>query len=88
MIFNDKNQLNQALPALGRIIALDVGTKRIGIAICDDTRIIATPKLVLNRESNEKDFAKILAIINETKAIALVVGYPINMDGLESQKHS
>ncbi len=64
----------------GRIIALDVGTKRIGVAICDDQRIIPTPKTIISRQSNLKDFAKILQILQETNAIAIVIGLPLNQD--------
>jgi putative Holliday junction resolvase len=85
MIFSDKDQLNQALPLKGRLIALDVGSKRIGLAICDETRFIATPKLVLHRMSNEKDFAKIKEIIDENKVVGIVVGLPLNMDESESE---
>lgn len=62
-------------------MAIDVGSKRLGIAKSDETRMIATPKLIINRQSNLKDFAKIKELINEFQAKALVIGYPINMDG-------
>ncbi len=79
-IFSNKLQLNQVIPSLGRIMALDVGQKRIGIATCDETRTIATPRLILNRQSNIKDFAKIKDLIKDNNAIALIVGLPLNMD--------
>jgi putative Holliday junction resolvase len=65
---------------LGRIISLDVGTKRIGVAICDDSQTISTPKTIINRQSNQKDFAVILQILQDTNAIAIVIGLPINLD--------
>jgi len=65
---------------LGRIIALDVGTKRIGVAICDDSQTISTPKTIINRQSNQKDFIAILQILQDTNAIAIVIGLPINLD--------
>ncbi len=68
----------------GRILALDVGTKRIGVAICDDSQTIATPKTIINRLSNKKDFESILQILQDTKAIAIVIGYPINLDDSNS----
>lgn len=80
MISNNQNQLNQALPAKGRLLAIDVGTKRIGLAISDETQFIATPKMVLNRQSNEKDFSKIKDFIFEHAIVAIVIGHPINMD--------
>ena len=63
------------------MILNQTNSKRIGIAKSDETRIIATPKLIINRSSNLKDFAKISELINEYQAAALVVGYPVNMDG-------
>ncbi|OFW80623.1 MAG: hypothetical protein A2887_00490 [Alphaproteobacteria bacterium RIFCSPLOWO2_01_FULL_40_26] len=78
MIFSDPNQLNQVS---GRLIALDVGTKRIGIAICDETRLIATPKLILYRQSNQKDFDKIKNLIAENRIVGIVIGWPLTMDG-------
>ena len=83
-IFSSKQELNQVLPKLGRIMALDIGTKRIGIAICDETRFIATPKLVINRHSNIKDFAAINNFMIENQIVAIVIGLPINMDGTQS----
>ena len=85
MIFNDLNQVNQALPAKGRLMALDLGTKRIGIALSDETRFIATPKLVITRKSNEADFLKIKNFIDENRVVAIVIGRPINMDGQRTE---
>jgi putative Holliday junction resolvase len=81
MIFTDFNQVNQALPKSGRLIALDLGTKRIGIALSDETRFLATPKLILNRLSNVQDFAKIKNFIAENSVVAIVIGHPFQMDG-------
>ncbi len=81
MIYSDLNQVNQALPSKGRLMALDLGTKRIGIALSDETRLIATPKLVINRQSNEVDFGKIKNFIAENRVAAIVIGRPIDMDG-------
>ena len=58
-IFSGCENTNQALlqkelPKEGRLLAIDIGTKRIGIAISDASRFIATPKLIINRQSNLK----------------------------------
>jgi putative Holliday junction resolvase len=85
MIFNNKDQVNQDYKAnvakSGSLLGIDVGTKRIGIAVSDKTRFIATPKLVINRQSNLKDFAKIANLIKEYESCAIVMGYPVNMKG-------
>lgn len=85
MIFNNLNQVNQVLPTRGRIIAIDVGTKRIGIALSDVSRFIATPKLILSRQSNQKDFAKIAQIISENEVGAIVIGFPLHLDGSKDE---
>jgi putative Holliday junction resolvase len=81
MIFNISDQLNQALPAKGRLMALDVGTRRIGVALSDESRFLATPKLIINRLSNQQDFEKIAKFITENQIVAAIVGRPLNMDG-------
>lgn len=78
MIFNCQNQLNQAVVPDGRLIALDVGTKRIGIATCDATRLLTSPRQILNRQSNLKDFEKIKKFIIENESVAIVIGLPID----------
>lgn len=86
MIFNNLSQVNQAqLGDKGRIIAIDVGTKRIGIAICDATRLIATPKFVLNRQGNNADFTKIAQIISENEIVGIVIGFPTHLDGSDDE---
>ena len=83
-IFKDSSQLKN-LSSSGRLIGIDVGTKRIGIAISDQSRFIATPKLVLKRQSNLKDFVKISEIITENAVVAIVIGLPINLDNSASE---
>ena len=64
-----------------RLIGIDLGKKRIGIAICDENKKIATPYKTINK-TNFVDFINELkTIINENKIQGLVIGYPINMDG-------
>ncbi len=81
MIFNNLSPVNQALPSRGRLMALDVGTKRIGVALSDESRFLATPKLILERQSNLKDFAKIKKFLDDNQVVGIVIGHPLNMDG-------
>ena len=85
MIFTNKAQLFQALPKNGRLLALDIGTKRIGVAISDEDRFIATPKLIINRQSNLKDFAKIAEFISTNLVCAIIIGLPLNMNESNSK---
>ena len=78
-IFSDLKSTNQDLLKPGRIIGIDIGTKRLGIAMSDATRLIATPKTIINRQSNLKDFARIQQLIEEYQVVGIVTGLPINM---------
>ena len=64
-----------------KIMALDVGTKRIGIAISDYLHVIATPHSFINREPEAKAIETITQIAKENNVKKIVVGVPINMDG-------
>ena len=58
-----------------KVMALDVGTKRIGIALSDYLQVIATPHSFISR------VAEIVKIAKENRVEKIVVGVPINMDG-------
>lgn len=63
----------------GRRIAFDVGTARIGVAVCDPDGILATPLTKIDREDD--DIANALAYIEEHQAVAIYVGLPLNLEG-------
>lgn len=67
-----------------RVLALDVGSKRIGLAISDALGITAQGLFAIPREANEKVIAKLKDIIKEKEIRELVVGLPLNMDGTYS----
>ena len=64
---------------VSRILGLDVGEKRIGIAISDPTNTIAQPLTVVERDGGEID--RISDIVVENDVGEIVIGYPRNMDG-------
>ncbi|MBK7896112.1 MAG: Holliday junction resolvase RuvX [Anaerolineaceae bacterium] len=68
----------------GRVMALDLGSKRIGVAISDPTRTIAQSYGVVQRKSREEDFARYQQILAEQKATLLLVGLPTTSDGGDS----
>jgi putative Holliday junction resolvase len=72
-------------PEEGRIIALDIGTKRIGVALCDELQIAVRPLFTINRSSWKKLLLQIKDILAEYDARALVLGLPYNFDGSESE---
>ena len=64
-----------------KIMALDIGTKRIGIALSDYLQVIATPNTTIAREPEQKALEIIRQIAKENRVEKIVVGVPINMDG-------
>lgn len=72
-------------PKAGRIISLDIGTKRVGVAVCDELRVTVRPLYTLERTGWKKLLLKIKDILAEFDAAALVLGLPYNFDGTESE---
>lgn len=72
-------------PATGRIVALDLGTKRIGVAVCDERQITVRPVRTLQRIGWKKLLVQIKETLAEFDAAALVLGLPYNFDGTESE---
>ena len=66
---------------MGRVLGLDVGDKRIGVALSDETRLIASPYCVIQSVGWGPDSRKIADIMRETGAELIVSGLPYNMDG-------
>lgn len=69
----------------GRVMALDLGEKRIGVALSDPMRMIATPLEVVNRSSRKADYASYIKLIAEHDVKAVVVGLPTYLNGDESE---
>lgn len=74
-----------SVPDTGRVIALDIGTKKIGIAVCDELQVTARALPVIVRRSWKDLLKKISALIEEFDAAALVLGLPYEFDGGESE---
>lgn len=66
---------------MNKIMALDVGTKRIGIALSDYLHVIATPHTTTPRTPEQDAIESILKIAKENNVKTIIVGLPINMDG-------
>ncbi len=64
-----------------RLIGLDLGSKRIGVSICDEMQSIATPFKTLDKINTHKIIEDIKVIIQENDIGGIVIGNPINMDG-------
>ena len=64
-----------------RLIGLDLGSKRIGVSICDDKQLIATPFKTINRNSLKDLVDELKLIVDENDIKGIIVGNPLNMDG-------
>jgi putative holliday junction resolvase len=74
------------LPARGALIGLDLGTKTIGVAASDPDRRLATTVETVRRSKFSADAARLIALGRERKAVAFVLGLPVNMDGSEGPR--
>ena len=64
-----------------RLIGLDLGSKRIGVSICDEKQLIATPFKTINRSTSKELIDELKSIIKENNIEGIIIGNPINMDG-------
>ena len=64
-----------------RLIGLDVGSKRIGVSICDEKQLIATPLKTIDRNSLNELISELKLIINENDIKGIIIGNPLNMNG-------
>lgn len=83
---NDNSPLATLLPATGRLMGLDVGTKTIGVAVSDTTRFIATPLETVARRKLRLDLERLQTLVKERTVTGIVIGLPINMDGTEGPR--
>ena len=68
-----------------RLLGIDPGNKNVGIAICDENQIIATPFKTIQRNKFEDLLIELKKIIIENAIMGIVVGNPINMDGSQGK---
>jgi putative Holliday junction resolvase len=70
---------------VGRVIGLDVGTKTIGVAMSDPTRMLASPVTTVARQGVQKDVERLVALMDGRGVDAIVVGLPYELDGAEER---
>ena len=73
--------LEELKKTTGSLIGVDPGTKTLGIASSDITRLIATPFTTIKRTKFSLDAEKLFSIYDQYKASAIIMGLPINMNG-------
>lgn len=74
------------IPASGRILALDWGERRIGLALSDETQLLATPLDTLVRRTGKRfPMPRFLELVETHHPVGLVVGLPLDLDGRETE---
>lgn len=86
IVTTDRIAFRDALPQGGRLIGLDVGTKTIGIALCDAGWSFASPAELIRRTKFQKDKLALVALIAAQQVVGIVIGLPLNLDGSESPR--
>ena len=71
----------QLPPVCGRVLALDVGARRIGVAVTDPLGITAQGLDTIQRKNKRTDFAQLESVIRHYEVVELVVGYPLRLSG-------
>ena len=75
------NEFKTNIGRNSRLLGIDPGKKNVGISICDENQMVATPLKTIQKNKFENLLKEIKDIINENKIMGIVVGNPINMDG-------
>ena len=70
-------------PRIGLVLAVDLGTKRVGLALSDPSRVIASPLRTILADPASTLAERLAAVVREVEAAEVVVGLPIRMDGAE-----
>jgi len=73
-------------PAAGRVAGIDFGTVRIGIALSDPARTLASPYENYTRRGTEQDARRLKQLVADEDVTLFVVGLPVHLDGRESEK--
>ena len=86
MITSASPEFAAALPEGGRLAGLDVGTKTIGVALCDAGWSIASPAETIRRRKFSIDRAALAELLRKQLVAGLVIGMPLNLDGSDSPR--
>ena len=71
---------------MGRCIGIDLGTKRVGLALSDSLNIIASPFKTLTFIDNDDLVSKLSDIINDNNVKTIILGLPLNMSGVDTEQ--
>ena len=79
LVTTDRVAFREALPEGGRLVGMDVGTKTIGLALCDARWSIASPAHTITRGKFSKDKLLLAAFITQQQVKGIVIGLPLNL---------
>ncbi|MEW4488050.1 Holliday junction resolvase RuvX [Thalassoglobus sp. JC818] len=77
---------SEDFPQTGKLLGVDYGTKRVGVAVSTPDQKIASPLEILTRQNERHDAKYFQELVSEYRISALVVGLPIHVNGTEGQK--
>ena len=86
LITTDVREFADALTESGKLAGLDVGTKTIGLAVCDAGWHFAGPSETIRRTKFTQDLLALRKFIGDQSIVGLVIGLPLNMDGSDSPR--
>ena len=81
----DIEDFKKKLDKKSRLMGIDPGRKRVGIAISDENKIIATPYTTIIKNKYSDFVKEIIKVVEDNQIKGIVIGNPINMDGTQSQ---
>jgi len=81
----DIEEFEKKIDKKSRLLGVDPGKKRIGIAICDENKIVATPYATIIKNNFSDLLTQINKIISDNDIRGIIIGNPINMNGSKSQ---
>ena len=73
-------------PQRGRLLGIDYGSKRVGLALSNLDQTIATPHELLERRDQRQDAQRLNRVVQEFSIVGIVVGLPVHMSGDEGEK--
>lgn len=72
------------IPEAGRIVSLDIGTRNVGVAVCDEIQMTARPVRTIKRTNWKALLGAVREILSEFDAVGLVLGLPLSFDGSDN----
>ncbi|QGR02627.1 Holliday junction resolvase RuvX [Ehrlichia ruminantium] len=85
MLYKNINEFEKVIDRTKRIMCLDFGERKIGVALSDKTNLIAIPHSVYVRRNTRKDLGSLYSVFIENNAGSIVIGFPIDLSGIDNE---